>query len=104
MCKVINLESYIKEKNRIIVKDFRQMPRKEQITEIEVSDNHGDPAVLVMANGKEYLFPITNGFKIHMCNKLLDLLELGIDIHFHTFLQYFHLIEKCNELLQKRII
>ncbi len=103
MYKVISLESYVKEKNRIIVKTLKQMPHKEQITEIEVSDNRGDPAVLVKANGKDYLFPITKGVEIYVCNQLLNSLDLGMDIHFHSFLQYFYLIERCNVLLQRRI-
>lgn len=102
MCKVVSLADYLQEKNRVIVKRIEQIPRREQITQIEISDNHGDPAVLVKAKGKDYLFPLTDGRELHMCNQMLRSLDLGIDVEFQTFMQYFLLIEQCNSLLHQR--
>jgi hypothetical protein len=102
MCKVINFEEALRVKKQIVVENlFDEIPTK-YITGVAMVNHNGDPAVLIQARGKEYIWKIVNGFRIHMMNEILRALNLGIEIEFYTFMQYGTLLLYADEIIKNR--
>ena len=110
MGKVISIQAIRSKKvaplrrERIWVRSFKDMPTANSITKIEVTpkDLFKFPCLVAMANDGEYVFPLTNEFELYYCNEMLKSLETGLEVYFSTFVQYFTLAERCNEILQNR--
>ena len=92
--------------NKILVKNIEDLPNAKEITNIEAGlyVAADGPAVVVTAKKKQYVFPLTTGFAVHLCNEMLKSLNLGIEIGFLNFVQYFDLVETINELLGNRLV
>lgn len=102
MCKVIDFAECRRKKEQIIVSSpYDEIPAK-FITFVDLVPHKGDPAVLVQAKGKEYIYVITNGFRIHMMNEILRSLNLDIKIEFKTYKQYGYMLMEISDLLHQR--
>jgi len=102
------LEAYLDEciaDSRRILVDYRTgaVPTADGVEYVMLMPDHeGKPVVEVKQGSRFYYFPLTNGFQVHICNGFLRSLDLGIDIHFESYLQYGNMLMECSELLEKR--
>lgn len=102
------LEAYLDEciaDSRRIPVDYRTgaVPKADRVEYVMLMPDHdGKPVVEVKQDNIFYYFPLTNGFQVHICNEFLRSLDLGIDIHFKSFLQYGNMLMECSELLRKK--
>lgn len=102
MYKIIDFAECVRKKNQIIVSmPFDEIPAK-YITRVDLVPHKGDPAVLIQAKGKEYIYVITNGARIYMMNSILRTLNLDIKIEFKTYKQYGYMLMEISDLLYQR--
>ena len=66
------------------------------------SDSEGKPIVLVKQGDDVLCFPMTRWYEIYKFNEFLRSLDLGVNVYFKSYLQYFDLIMKVDKLLASK--
>lgn len=90
----------------IIIKTFKQMEfvdtRRQFVHMYVHTDENGEPAMRFVTKKVVYLFPLTQGFEVHLCNEFLRSLDVISHIEFITYCQYANLIFSCGLLLEEK--
>lgn len=104
MCKVIDLMDYVNAKKQIKLDalSINHVIQPNHITGVELVPYMGKPAVLIRANGKEYVWMITNGINIYIMNGILKDLKLDVNVEFKSYTQYGYLLMEIDEMLKQQ--
>lgn len=104
MCKVINLMDYVNARKQIKLDalSINHVIQPNHITGVELVPYMSKPAVLIRANGKEYVWMITNGINIYIMNGILKDLKLDVNVEFKSYTQYGYLLMEIDEMLKQQ--
>lgn len=88
------------------IKTFKQMAfvdtRRKFVHMYMHADENGDPIMRFVTKKAIYLFPLTQGFEVHLCNEFLRSLDVINNIEFITYAQYSCLIITCGLFLEEK--
>jgi hypothetical protein len=84
-------------------KDYEGSISKESIINMDLASMQGIPAMLVECSDDYYVFMLTSGFEVHMCNEFLRSLKIERDyepICFQSYHQYSRLISSIMKAIR----